>query len=164
MSRINFACFCKRRVSMSVLGACFDPRRPVKWQILQQVLFLSRETNFCFLWNALGRYPWWNHEFNENPRTDQTSVWFLEVSGRLSSTRTDENVHKIRHVTHEGRRPTINGVLMNLRENIRSTRPHNWRIFTSSQGVNWHRRILSNQNNCVAPIRQWHDREFNPAI
>jgi len=57
----------------------------------------------------------------------------FEVSGRLSSTRTDENAQKIRHVTHEDRRPTINGVLMNLRDNIRSKRPHNWRIFTSSQ-------------------------------
>jgi hypothetical protein len=60
----------------------------------------------------------------------------FEASVGLSSTRTDENVQKLRHLTHEDRRPTINGVLMNLRENIGSKRPNNWRIFTSSQDTN----------------------------
>ena len=63
---------------VSVLGACCDPRRPMKWQILQQDLYLPRETNFCSLLNALGRYPWWNHKLNKNPRTDQSSVCCLK--------------------------------------------------------------------------------------
>ena len=44
----------------------------------------------------------------KGPRTDQHSIGFFKVSGPLSSTRTDENVQKIRHITHEDRRPRIN--------------------------------------------------------
>lgn len=140
MSTKNFVCFCNWRVSVSVLGACW---------VRAVILVDKRNGRFCskfyiyiypdkpnsVLWNALGGYPWWNHEFNKNPRTDQTSIWFLKFR-RLYLTRTDENVQKIHHVTHEDRRPTINGVVMNLTENISSKRPHNWRIFTSSQDAN----------------------------